>query len=159
MKTVDDLTWLKAYKWGNLRAKDVYNFQGIIFDGQLHYFVHARKKKTITYVISRRNDLLEWPGLLGLWPGFVTRVWSFYDFEILQGITEGFIEFLEDERCICIVLWRCPWCSRYRRRKWTRRHEFKSWTRLIAFHITLIPLGKVWIQSLSLQLWVNSRTD
>ena len=30
---------------------------------------------------------------------------------------------------------RCPWCSRYRRRKWTRRHEFKSWTRLIAFHI------------------------
>ena len=35
------------------------------------------------------------------------------------------------------------WCSRYRRRKWTRRHEFKSWTRLIAFHIALIPLGKV----------------
>ena len=24
-----------------------------------------------------------------------------------------------------------------------RRHEFKSWTRLIAFHIVLIPLGKV----------------
>ena len=38
---------------------------------------------------------------------------------------------------------RCPWCSRYRRRKWTRQHEFKSWTRLIAFHIALIPLGKV----------------
>ena len=53
----------------------------------------------------------------------------------------------------------CPWCSRYRRRKWTRRHEFKSWTRLIAFHIALIPLGKVWIQLFSLQLWVNSRTD
>ena len=35
------------------------------------------------------------------------------------------------------------WCSRYRRRKWTRRHEFKSLTRLIAFHIALIPLGKV----------------
>ena len=57
------------------------------------------------------------------------------------------------------VIWRCPWCSRYRRRKWTRRHEFKSWTRLIAFHIALIPLGKVWIQLFSLQLWVNSRTD
>ena len=56
-------------------------------------------------------------------------------------------------------LWRCPWCSRYRLRKWTRRHEFKSWTRLIAFHIVLIPLGKVWIQLFSLQLWVNSRTD
>ena len=53
----------------------------------------------------------------------------------------------------------CPWCNRYRRRNWTRRHEFKSWTRLIAFHIALIPLGKVWIQLFSLQLWVNSRTD
>ena len=55
--------------------------------------------------------------------------------------------------------WRCPWCNCYHRRKWTRRHEFKSWTRLIAFHIALIPLGKVWIQLFSLQLWVNSRTD
>ena len=54
---------------------------------------------------------------------------------------------------------RCPWCNCYRRRKWTRRHEFKSWTRLIAFHIALIPLGKVWIQLFSLQQWVNSRTD
>ena len=52
-----------------------------------------------------------------------------------------------------------PECSRYRRRKWTRRHEFKSWTRVIAFHIALIPLGKVWIQLFSLQLWVNSRID
>ena len=43
--------------------------------------------------------------------------------------------------------------------KWTRRYEFKSWTILIAFHIALIPLGKVWIQLFSLQLWVNSRTD
>ena len=54
---------------------------------------------------------------------------------------------------------RCPWCGGYRRRNWTRQHEFKSWTRLIAFHIALIPLGKVWIQLFSLQLWVNSRTD
>ena len=50
---------------------------------------------------------------------------------------------------------RCPWCNGYRRRKWTRRHEFKSWTRLIAFHIVLIPLGKVRIQLFSLQLWVK----
>ena len=57
------------------------------------------------------------------------------------------------------MLWRCLWCNCYRRRKWTRRHEFKSWTRLIAFHIALIPLGKVWTQLFSLQLWVNSRTD
>ena len=37
--------------------------------------------------------------------------------------------------------------------------SFKSRTRLIAFHIALIPLGKVGIQLFSLQLWVNSRTD
>ena len=55
--------------------------------------------------------------------------------------------------------WRCPWCNGYRRKKWTWQHAFKSWTRLIAFHIALIPLGKVWIQLFSLQLWVNSRTD
>ena len=52
---------------------------------------------------------------------------------------------------------RYSWCNSYRHRKWTRPQEFKSWTRLIAFHITLIPLGKVWIQLFSLQLWVNSR--
>ena len=38
-----------------------------------------------------------------------------------------------------------PWCNGYRHRIWTRRYEFNSWTRLIAFHIALIPLGKVWI--------------
>ena len=54
---------------------------------------------------------------------------------------------------------RCPWCNCYRRGNWTRWLEFKSWTRLIAFHIALITLGKVWIQVFSLQLWVNSRTD
>ena len=27
------------------------------------------------------------------------------------------------------------------------------------FHIALIPLGKVWIQLFSLQLWVNCRAD
>ena len=51
------------------------------------------------------------------------------------------------------------WCNGYRRRKWTRWHEFKSWTRLIAFHIVLIPLGKVWIQLFSIQLLVSSRAD
>ena len=47
---------------------------------------------------------------------------------------------------------RCLWCNGYRRRKWTRRNEFKSWTKLIASHIALMPLGKVWIQLFSLQL-------
>ena len=54
-----------------------------------------------------------------------------------------------------IYKWRCPCCNGYRRRKWTWRYEFKSWTRLIAFHIALIPSGKVWIQLFSLQ--ANSR--
>ena len=58
---------------------------------------------------------------------------------------------------LCIIC--LEWCNCYRRRKWTLRHEFKSCTRLIAFHIALIPLRKVWIQLFSLQLWVNSRTD
>ena len=31
--------------------------------------------------------------------------------------------------------------------------------RLFWFHIALMPLGKVWIQLFSLQLWVNSRAD
>ena len=57
------------------------------------------------------------------------------------------------------TVWRYPWCNGYRRRKWTQQYEFKSWTRPIAFHIALIPLGKVWIQLFSLQLWVNSRAD
>ena len=38
---------------------------------------------------SRRNVLLEWPGSLGLWTGSGTRVWSFYGFDILQGIAES----------------------------------------------------------------------
>ena len=51
------------------------------------------------------------------------------------------------------------WCNGYRCKKWTGQHVFKSWMSLIAFHIALIPLGKVWIQLFSLQLWVNSRAD
>ena len=60
---------------------------------------------------------------------------------------------------VLIYFWRYLWCNGYRCRKWTQRYEFKSWTRLIAFHIALIPLGKVWIQLFFLQLWVNSRAD
>ena len=56
-----------------------------------------------------------------------------------------------------VAFW--SWCNGYRCRKWTQRHKFKSWMRLIAFHIALIPLGKVWIQLFSLQLWVNNRED
>ena len=69
------------------------------------------------------------------------------------------LQFSSVSNSISRTIWRCPWCNGYRRRIWTRRHEFKSWTWLIAFHIALIPFGKVWIQLFSLQLWVNSRTD
>ena len=37
--------------------------------------------------------------------------------------------------------------------------EFKTWTKLFAFHIGVIPLGKVGIQLFSPQLWVNSRIE
>ena len=57
--------------------------------------------------------------------------------EVLQG----------DAFTLCIFIThlfgKFPWCNGYHCRKWTWRHKFKSWTRLIAFHIALIPLGKV----------------
>ena len=43
--------------------------------------------------------------------------------------------------------------------KWAWWLEFKSWIRLLAFHITLIPLDKVCIQLFSLQLWENSSAN
>ena len=48
-----------------------------------------------------------------------------------------------DQIELLVLIWRCPWCNSYCRRKWTRRLKFKSWTRMIAFYIALIPLGKV----------------
>ena len=40
-----------------------------------------------------------------------------------------------------------------------RRHEFKSLMRLIVFHISQMPLEKIWINQFSFQLLVNSRAD
>ena len=74
--------------------------------------------------------------------------------KIMKGLIKGNIK--KEIESLSIA---APWCNSYRRCKWTRRYEFKSWTRLIAFHIALIPLGNVWIQLFSLQLWVNRRTD
>ena len=87
-----------------------------------------------------------------------------YYLPIAEGRIIGFIPFprvlvLCEMQSVSKYIYIKWWCNCYRRRKWTRWHEFKSWTRLIAFHIALIPLGKVWIQLFSLQLWVNSRTD
>ena len=74
-------------------------------------------------------------------------------------MTASIINTLALKTLILQLNMRCPRCNGYRRRKWRRRHEFKSSSRLIAFHIALIPLGKIWIQLFSLQLWVNSRAD
>ena len=50
---------------------------------------------------------------------------------------------IEEENNLTLPTVAVTWCNGYRRWKWTRQHKFKSWTRLIAFHIALIPLGKV----------------
>ena len=92
-------------------------------------------------------------------PGFLIQNLTTNMQTISSRIWTGLIGSIFYDDNHCNTVWRCPWCNCYRPRKWTRRHEFKSWTRLIAFHIALIPLGKVWIQLFSLQLWVNSRTD
>ena len=47
----------------------------------------------------------------------------------------------------------------YYHRKWTQLPLFESWVRLFAFHVALIPLGKLWIQVFSLLLWGNGRAD
>ena len=121
-----------------------------------HYTKKKNPKKTCIWLKKNENTLV----LFGLFGFYVISTFEVtkdanitrqgFGLDIL-GCTRYFVHWLPWERC--------PWCSRGRRRKWTRRHEFKSWTWLIAFHIALIPLGKVWIQLFSLQLWVNSRTD
>ena len=53
----------------------------------------------------------------------------------------------------------CSCCNGYRRMKWIQGYEFKSWTRQFGFEMVLIPMGMVWIQLFSFQLWANSRSD
>ena len=91
-----------------------------------------------------------------LWhAGTFHRMCSLYYIQILRPVNFNF-----KLNLYCIFFsFRISWCNGYRHRIWTRRYEFYSWTRLIAFHIALIPLGKVWIQLFALQLWVNSRAD
>ena len=59
---------------------------------------------------------------------------------------------------IYIYIWKHLWCNGYNcwKRIWCIQ-TFESWMKLFAFYIVLTPLGKVYIQLLSLQLWVNSR--
>ena len=110
-----------------------------------------------------------------IWPVYVRLLWIGYTSHLLADkVTPSVVRCYNAVKVQTIIItrtafqsthkdvlttWRCPWCNGYRRRKWTQRHEFKSSTRLTAFHIALIPLGKVWIQLFSLQLWVNSWAD
>ena len=92
------------------------------------------------------------PSLSALWQ--VPDIFPLFLIIVDLGIVDVFRGII-----IIIIIRRCLWCNGYRCRKWTQRCEFKSWTRMIAFHIALIPLGKVWFQFFSHQLWVNSWTD
>ena len=137
---------------------------------QLSSFLTQWVKQNL-FIDFQRNRLVLWQELSGDDPFTSKNVMSMTDFLTLshflrprwQSMTatdfSGNWFLVPTQKPISHQKWRCPWCNGYRRRKWTRRHEFKSWTRLIAFHIALIPLGKVWIQLFSLQLWLNSRID
>ena len=113
---------------------------------QKHFLLLILKGKKVNLVLQIFNEYtVQWLGKQKYLPNFVEYTNIFYIWWTIMNIKTL------DKGC-----W---WCNAYRRRKWTRQHEFKSWTRLIAFHKALIPLGKVWIQSFSLQLRVNSRAD
>ena len=159
------LVW---FKWGHIMP--------------LHIFEVGLKVNTKVYLDMLKSVVIPWCHQLAgsrpwVWQqdsapahkSKETQAWlqkECYDF-----VPFSYCPFLTDLNPLDYFIWsyvenitnmtfqRYPWCSRYRRRKWTRRYEFKSWTKLIAFHIALIPLGKVWIQLFSLQLWVNSRID
>ena len=114
------------------------------------------KKLQVTWISTTSSDIF--------WHSSVIETWTFlrwYSLLIISSQKSLWNPFGITRWCFIMynINWRCLWCNGYRRRNWTRWYEFKSWTRLIAFHIVLIPLGKVWIQLFSLQLWVNSRTD
>ena len=131
------LTFQSLWPWVNILPKEIFLvWHWTVWGGAAHLHRTPAGQYALTYCLFSKPlfNFFRFKCILIIWPGNTT-----------YQTRDPF--------------WRCPWCSCYRRRKWTRRHEFKSRTRLIAFHIALIPLGKVWIQLFSLQLWVNSRTD
>ena len=108
--------------------------------------------------IWRIQGTLSLPLLAGsLLPGVVSPETILFIDQIEQTVFKQTTIYVKLWLLYSNTLRRFPWCNGYCRRKRIGRHEFKSWTRLIAFHIALIPLGKVWIQLCFLQLWVNSR--
>ena len=89
------------------------------------------------------------------------NVISRLDFELayFEAAVEHFTHYASSSYCTNNLQYKTistfPWYDGYRRWKWRWQHEFKSWIKLIAFHIALIPLGKVRIQLFSLQLWTD----
>ena len=131
--------------------------------------ISSPKKLHCTFVCVTFTSHIEWWSACARTPtttALLTTAGTFHNFitwfaqcklahaKILQNSWFSLVvNFIINKNC-----W-CPWCNGYHHRKWTWQHVFKSWMRLIAFQIGLIPLGKVWIQLFSLQLWVNSRAD
>ena len=76
-------------------------------------------------------------------PHIYTHIHTTYTPDIYTHIHTTYTTYITHTYFIPRIHRRCPWCNGYRPGKCTRRHEFKSWTRLVAFHIALIPLGKV----------------
>ena len=139
-----------------------------IFNGvQFVYIVILRLTKAKEPSLSYYLRLIGKKGGIGDFLVSISAKWNTNNF--FSGQRFPFLRFIPPVVCYLKRRWAPTIYSHYLDRCYnremliiiftTRRHEFRSWTRLITFHIALIPLGKVWIQLFSLQLWVNSRTD
>ena len=128
-----DLLWLRRFLWEGRRR--------VVFAPSFVYVWSQMPWRSRQIIVLPRGFLHEH---LLVFNGYSRIVMSWIDFsESLFGCLLLSICLLCSGYIRRYSLWRCPWCNGYRRRIWTRRYEFKSWTRLIAFHIALIPLGKV----------------
>ena len=139
-----------------MRKKIINTKQNDSYEIEIFEIMWARKKKKNNWnqIAILRTIFLstkEWIALNWI---FSVNTWKHLSVKIKLLMWE-----ILETTSLCQQIYLYPWCNGYRLRKWTRRHEFKSWTRLVAFHIALIPLGKVWIQLFSLQPWVNSTAD
>ena len=76
--------------------------------------------------------------------------WCYLHFCVIQTITDQTHTFLHTHTHTHTH------CNGYCHRKRTQRLKYKFWARMVAFHIVLIHLEKVWIQLYSLLLWVNN---
>ena len=148
--------WIQLFSlqlWMNSRRDYSYNYSYVVFLWRCPWCNGYRRR-----IWTRRHEFKSWTRLIAFHIALIPlgKVWiKLFSLQLWMNSRTDY----SYNYSYMVFLWRCPWCNGYRRRKWTRRHEFKSWTRLIAFHIALILLGKVWIQLFSLQLWMNSRTD